>query len=244
MQKRMRVIAGPNGSGKTTILQKLRQLVSFGIYVNADDIELQLRTSKSLIFNQYQLLVTDNFLKDFFRESTFSPAKRNEIDLWTKVVVSNNILKVNTFVDSYLAADLAEFIRQQLLFNEISFTYETVMSHPNKLTFMQMARERGYRVYLYFIATKDPEINVNRVKIRVSQDGHPVDDQVIKNRYYKSLNLLSEAVKLSHRAYIFDNSKDTSELFAEITNGTEFESNKPEVKAPTWAINYLINKQN
>jgi predicted ABC-type ATPase len=39
----MRVFAGPNGSGKTTILSKLKSSISFGVYVNADDIEKALR---------------------------------------------------------------------------------------------------------------------------------------------------------------------------------------------------------
>lgn len=35
----MRIFAGPNGSGKTTILTEVQNEISFGIYVNADNIE-------------------------------------------------------------------------------------------------------------------------------------------------------------------------------------------------------------
>lgn len=77
-------------------------------------------------------------------------------------------MHISTFVDSYLAADLAEFIRQQLLANDISFTYETVMSHESKLVFIQQAKEKNYRVYVYFVATEDPEINISRVNVRVA----------------------------------------------------------------------------
>lgn len=37
--KRMRVFAGLNGSGKTTIIKSLLGEIGFGVYVNADDIE-------------------------------------------------------------------------------------------------------------------------------------------------------------------------------------------------------------
>jgi predicted ABC-type ATPase len=39
-EKRMRVFAGPNGSGKTTIINSLHfeKKILFGVYVNADDI--------------------------------------------------------------------------------------------------------------------------------------------------------------------------------------------------------------
>ena len=43
-QKRMRIFAGPNGSGKTTIFKALlnEEKIGLGVYVNADDIELMI----------------------------------------------------------------------------------------------------------------------------------------------------------------------------------------------------------
>jgi predicted ABC-type ATPase len=37
--KRLRLFAGPNGSGKTTILERIPKKLNFGYIVNADDIE-------------------------------------------------------------------------------------------------------------------------------------------------------------------------------------------------------------
>lgn len=36
--KRMRVIAGPNGSGESSVFHRIRQSVHMGRYVNPDDI--------------------------------------------------------------------------------------------------------------------------------------------------------------------------------------------------------------
>jgi len=240
--KRMRVFAGPNGSGKTTIVRSLQSEIPFGVYVNADDIERSLNQMNALIFDTYQLTVTEEDLQQFFKNSTFSPAKRNEPGLWTKLNVANNTLHINTAIDSYLAADIAEFIRQALLANDMSFTYETVMSHESKIDFLELARSKGYRVYLYFVATEDPSINVSRVNIRVAQKGHAVNPDVITNRYYKSLKLLKPAVKLSNRAYIWDNSGKASVLIAEITDGEDVQVFDPE-KAPNWFSKYLIEQQ-
>lgn len=113
--KRIRVFAGPNGSGKTTIIKSLKSLekeVPLGVYINADDIELSLENTKQLDFSFYKLQIEEVVLHEFFSKSTFSPVKRNEKDLWSKLKVEGNILFVSTFIDSYLAADLAEFIRQ------------------------------------------------------------------------------------------------------------------------------------
>lgn len=237
----MRVFAGPNGSGKTTIIQNLRNVIGFGVYVNADDIEQQLKATKALLFSQYQLQVETENLQSFFKKSTFSPLKRKESDLWSKFHVNNNILHVDAEIDSYLAADLAEFIRQALLENEFSFTYETVMSHTSKLDFMKKAQEKGYRVYLYFVATMDAEINVSRVKLRVAQKGHAVAPKVIRDRYFRSLQFLKEAVKLSDRAYIWDNSGKAAELIAEVTNGVEVSIIDPN-EVPAWFVKHLLGE--
>ena len=50
----MRVFAGPNGSGKTTIIKSLQQKITFGVYVNADDIE-RLKEYNGLLFSAWQL---------------------------------------------------------------------------------------------------------------------------------------------------------------------------------------------
>lgn len=239
--KRMRVFAGPNGSGKTTIISKIKSKISFGVYVNADDIEQTLVNTGGILFDSYKLRITQDHLQAFFKLSKFSPVKRKEPDLWNKVFVHQNIFKSTAQIDSYLAADLAEFIRQELLKNEISFTYETVMSHKGKIGFLKKAKDSGYKVYLYFIATEDPIINLNRVRIRVAQKGHSVPSEVIENRYYKSLENLKSAIKSTNRAYIFDNSSDAAVLIAEINEGKNVNLIDTQ-RVPTWFVKYIVEK--
>ena len=63
----------------------------------------------------------------------------------------------------------------------ISFSFETVMSHPSKIKELKKAKEKGYRIYLYFVCTDDAEINVNRVANRIEKGGHPVDVYKIRS---------------------------------------------------------------
>lgn len=237
----MRVFAGPNGSGKTTIFKGILQEknVNVGFFVNADEIESQLQTHHHLNLNNYGLKIETTQIQSFFKESKFAPIKRNEIDLYSKVFIDNNCIKTTTYIDSYFAADIAELIRQQLLLNKISFTYETVMSHSGKIDFFKKAKQEGYRVYLYFVATEDPLININRVQVRVAQAGHPVSEEVIRKRYFKSLENLKEAVKQTDRAYIFDNSGSNAKLIAEIEDGCQVILNKA-VDLPNWVFEYLL----
>jgi predicted ATP-binding protein involved in virulence len=65
-KKRIRVFAGPNGSGKTTIMTDLRNRIPFGVYVNADDIEKELHENGSVDLSQYSLAVTTLEIQHYF----------------------------------------------------------------------------------------------------------------------------------------------------------------------------------
>jgi len=119
-------------------------------------------------------------------------------------------------------------MRQRLLDAGISFTFETVMSSSDKVEFLRKAQERGFRTYLYYVATEDPDINISRVESRVAEGGHPVSREKIVSRYYRSLDLLLDAIQYTNRAYIFDNSSfegpSTGRVWiAEVTDAAVFE---------------------
>ena len=117
-------------------------------------------------------------------------------------------------------------------------------THPlleiDEVSLLKKAQEAGYRTYLYFIATKDPIINISRVQNRVKKGGHPVPEEKIVSRYYyRSLKLLNEAVKYSNRAYIFDNSSQARLWIAQIDNAKEFVFKNEVVHV--WVEEYLLN---
>lgn len=240
--KRMRVFAEPNGSGKTTILNGLKEKIKLGVYINANDIEKTFVQKGSISLNDYHIKTTEADLQTFFLNSSFSPVKRNETNLWEKIFVVDNEIRTTAVVDSYLAADLAEFFRQKLLDAGESFTYETVMSHEAKIDFLEKASTLGYQVYLYYLATEDPEININRVSVRVNQNGHYVEPKTIEKRYFKSLNNLKPAIRKTHRAFVFDNSGAVAKLVAEIENGTDVNLVDPNF-VPQWFMDYVVKKQ-
>jgi len=61
-------------------------------------------------------------------------------------------------VNSYFAAVAADFLRQKLLSQRVSFTFEKVMSSPDKVALLCKTQQQGYRTYLYYVATEDPII--------------------------------------------------------------------------------------
>lgn len=147
-------------------------------------------------------------------------------------------------MDSYLASVAADFLRNKLLQTQANFTFETVMSHPGKVELLNRAQEAGYRTYLYYVATDDPEINISRVANRVKLNGHDVPPDRIRERYWRSLDLLMEAIRYSHRAYIFDNSTDNSDnrhtWLAEITDGKRMQFKTEQI--PAWFKRAVLDK--
>ena len=91
------------------------------------------------------------------------------------------------------AAIYADELREMLIAQGATFTFETVLSRPNKLDLLQRARDKGYFIRGYFILTCDPNLNVARVQSRVYNGGHDVPKEAIIRRYKRSFS--------SHAAY-------------------------------------------
>lgn len=232
--KRLRIIAGPNGSGKTTLIERIKNNVHLGVFINADEIESIIKKTKKISFSAYKVTTTNKEFLDFTKQNGFSYLAN--INSKT-ILVSNNELHLKN-IDSYIASDIAAFLRYKLLQAGESFSFETVMSHKSKIEFIQQAKKQGYKIYLYFVSTEHPSININRVQIRVSSNGHYVSPDKIIARYYRTMGLLHNAIKLSDRAYLFDNTNLPGVLFAEIENGNLATLLCAPSNVPNWFLEY------
>ena len=109
-------------------------------------------------------------------------------------------------VGSLEAQQIADKMREECLSDRQDFAFETVMSHPSKVEFMERSRSLGYCVTLYFVATDNPLLNVERVRARVKVGGHPVPEDRIISRYSRAVALLAPAIIAANKAVVFDNS--------------------------------------
>lgn len=131
-------------------------------------------------------------------------------------ICPDNYIQFFDHIDSvegrYKAAmDSAEEDRWVALLNGVPFSFETVFSSSEKLEFMKAAQEMGYEVEVVFVTTKDPSINVDRVRRRVTEGGHDVPKDKIIQRYKTSMALLPTIVTTADLVTIYDNS-DNDEL--------------------------------
>lgn len=171
---RIRIFAGPNGSGKSTF-NRLVPAHLLGNYINPDDIERAIKDTGYFDFTSYRIESHKEEIFDFFREhALLKKSPRSLAKLDSLAIEGERLSFANTEIDSYVASALSDFIRRSLIKERISFTFETVMSSSDKVNLLAEAHNSGYRVYVYYVATADPEINIARVAYRVSQGGHNV----------------------------------------------------------------------
>lgn len=187
------VIAGPNGSGKTSVTQRfLHHEWGEGVtYINPDQVA-----------------------KDIFGD-------------WNS---NSSVLK---------AANYCEQWRERCLKERISFVFETVFSSQDKIDFIMRAKQAGYFIRVFFIATSHPSINASRIANRVMEGGHDVPITKIISRFYKSIMNCEIIAKFVDRLYVYDNSvdgRDAMPLFR-LSNGVLGKMYVKEL--PEWAINIL-----
>jgi len=240
---RLRMFAGPNGSGKSTLKSVLPKEL-LGVYLNPDEIEKEIRLRGFLDCTAYGVTTGPEEALAFFKDSSllisagFGEAAK-------QIGFANGRLDFGKVeLNSYFASVAGDFLRQKLLQLEISFTFETVMSHPSKVEILAKAQQAGYRTYLYFVATDDPAINISRVRNRVRLGGHAVPEDRIVTRYHRSLGLLMEAIRHTNRTYVFDNSGDNQARkhtwLAEITDGRVLELKSDQI--PAWFKRSVLDK--
>lgn len=241
-ESRLRVFAGPNGSGKSTLFDSFSKKYNAGIFLNADLLESELETKGFVDLSEFNLNLTQLDLDQFLKTERAQSLIKKSVEDNHKI---NILLKENIIVDidrdthSYEGALISSFIRHHLQKNKISFSFETVMSHPSKIEEVKEAKQKGYKTYLYFICIDDPEVNESRVENRVKKGGHNVSADKISSRYYNTLSNLIQIIENVDKCYFFDNSSEDYKLIANLkSNQLSIEVEPSEL--PNWFIEYVL----
>jgi predicted ABC-type ATPase len=235
-QRRLRVFAGPNGSGKSTLLHRLASS-SIPLYqvINADDIQLHLNSTDGLNLGVYGLGASRDRFRAFVQGTTYALGAKQSAD---SIHFDGTVVRTTASNASYDAALVAAFIRAELISAGRSFSFESVFSHGSKLEELRRAAQKGFRIYLYFVAMDAPELCVARVRERVSLGGHDVPEKKIVKRYPAALGNLVPALSIAYRAYVFDNSGREAVLLAEKT--PQGNLNLERSRLPVWFDEYVL----
>lgn len=84
---------------------------------------------------------------------------------------------------------------------------ETVLSTSKYRRLVRLAKGRGFEIRLIYVILESPELNIQRVRLRVKKGGHSVPEEKIRTRWTRSLRQLPWFLHQADRALLFDNSK-------------------------------------
>jgi len=86
---------------------------------------------------------------------------------------------------------------------------ETVLSTGKYCRLVTKAKTLGFEVRLTYVMLNSPDLNVERVRLRVAKGGHDVPEEKVRSRYVNSLQQLPWFFGEADQAVIYDNSGAT-----------------------------------
>lgn len=240
MTPRLRMLAGPNGSGKSTLAAQLSSDYAVNLYrfVNADllfaEVVQSHRTACPFSIDNAELV-------EFVARSTYPREYKRPFESGEIYIDEEDYLHFSANgINSYSVAIVADFFKEQYLKHRISFSFETVFSHPAKIDILRRAQAAGFKTYMYFVATENPVINVNRIKERVALGGHDVPEEKTRSRYLRCMEQVRYALPYLNRAYFFDNSTQQSLYLAEYESEVGFTLHSELL--PSWFRRFVLGE--
>lgn len=97
---------------------------------------------------------------------------------------------------------------------------ETVLSTDKYRRLVLIAKQQQFEFRLTYIILRSPDLNVERVRLRVKKGGHDVDEAKIRERWAKSVSQLPWFLDQADWAAIYDNSGATPVRVASKRDGT------------------------
>lgn len=96
---------------------------------------------------------------------------------------------------------------------------ETVLSSPKYRRLVEKAQRQGFEVRMIYIVLESAQLQIERVRIRVSEGGHDVPTQSIVDRRTRSFDQFAWFLRKVDCAYIFDNSTGEPRLLGQKESG-------------------------
>jgi predicted ABC-type ATPase len=160
----------------------------------------------------------------------------SDIEGWGgSVWIINPDLLTATIVESeglpLAEANLAAVIRiEQWLERSIdayqTIGVETVLSSPKYRRLVDLAHSRGFEVRMIYVVLRSAELQLERIRRRVSDGGHNVPEDKVRSRRSRSFDELCWFANVVDRLYVYDNSSGPPDLVAAKEFGEIFVSGR------------------
>ncbi|MBE6455827.1 MAG: hypothetical protein E7014_05220 [Alphaproteobacteria bacterium] len=107
-----------------------------------------------------------------------------------KELSPNNLESVKITAGKKLLSQLEDYVQQ-----EKSFALETTLSGGLYTKVIQRLKDKGYQVQLIYVFLDNPDLCIERIKVRVKQGGHFIPDDDVRRRYYRSIHNFWDSYK-------------------------------------------------
>ena len=121
-------------------------------------------------------------------------------------LIQKTELSDQSMAGAYAAAKLAAQRRAEYLTLQRSFVTESTFSHPSKLDLLQQGRAAGFIVMVFHVGVAAADLSVQRVALRVTEGGHDVPEDKIRDRFARNKALIRQAVLQADLGLVYDNS--------------------------------------
>lgn len=108
--------------------------------------------------------------------------------------------------DQMTAGRLAIHMKDECIKNGETFNQETTLTGKRIIKTIDILKEQGYEINLYYVGVDSPEIAKRRVKDRVLLGGHDIPEEKIEKRYKESLDNLKKIISKCDNILFYDNS--------------------------------------
>jgi len=109
-------------------------------------------------------------------------------------------------------------IQKTLLGGNESFNQETTLCGHSILNTIETAKQRGFRIEVYYVGIDSVELCKKRIAKRVADGGHGIPEEDVERRYTESLANMNAILEQCDRVFFYDNT-ESFELVAEYASG-------------------------
>ena len=183
------VLAGHNGSGKSTMWRKTL----------SDQLQIPLVNADRMMLSILPEPLSDGALEDWARNL------RDADEAWMKVAQES----VQSFVGHAMQ-------RKVPFAFETVFSYWEPQQDgaiASKLDLIRDMQAAGYFVLLFFVGLTNVDLSILRVQTRVADNGHDVEMDRLLRRFPKTQKAVGEAAKIADASIFTDNSRDQKHAF-------------------------------
>ncbi|MCU6796841.1 zeta toxin family protein [Paenibacillus sp. WQ 127069] len=124
-------------------------------------------------------------------------------------------------------------LARECIRNHRDFSIETTLSGGYVIRLMQEARANNFEITMFYVGLGDPNLNIERVAIRVRNGGHHIPSKDILHRHHSSIQNLLNHLDLVNYLLVVDNSALNGEIVLEADNG-KLKYQDP--KLPKWVL--------